>query len=121
MSATHVQLADGKLDHEILLRIARGGLHIADAELRYQLGRRGGPLGRLAGLLVDLQRRGLIEAEMHYRLTPAGAKLLHAHERPAARALSSLPWSNLPLPERPRVAQRVSASGPRSRAQTRIS
>jgi hypothetical protein len=82
----------------ILTRIARGGLHIPDAELRYQLARHAQPSERLPQRLADLQRRGLIEAETHYRLTRAGAQLLPADQRPAERAIGGIPWANQPLP-----------------------
>lgn len=88
-------------EREVLTRIARGGLLICETELRYQLQRHGMDLAALPGLLADLQQRGLIESETHYRLTAAGAALVPGGDRPAPRALSSIPWSS-PTPARGR-------------------
>lgn len=107
-----------ELEREVLLRLARGGLSVWDTELRYQLNRHGHPLENVPGLLADLQRRGLIEAEMHYRLTSAGAQLVPAAMRPAPIAISSTPWSNppLPLPTRARRARTAAGTSARTRA-----
>jgi len=111
-------LASGELEREVLARLARGGLSVWDTELRHQLRRRGHPLEALPGVLADLQRRGLIEAEMHYRLTPAGAELVPAAMRPAPIAISSAPWSNPPLspPTRRRRARPAARAVARTRA-----
>src|SRR5450755_2649922 len=101
-------------EREVLTRIARGGLLICETELRYQLQRRGMDLGSLPGLLADLQHRGLIESETHYRLTAAGAALVPAGgDRPAPRALSSIPWSSPPTPARGPRAPRPPTAGDR--------
>jgi hypothetical protein len=98
-------------DFEILTRIARGGLLICEVELRYQLARRGHDLASLPDLLAGLEQCGLIESAVHYRLTPAGAKFVPAAERPAAAAISSIPWAAPPLPTVPSSrARRSSAS-----------
>ncbi len=86
------------LDVEVLTRVARGGLLICEAELRYQLARRSHGPARVPGLLADLEQRGLIESAVHYRLTPAGAQLVPAAERPAPAAISSVPWTVPPTP-----------------------
>jgi hypothetical protein len=87
-----------ELDREVLTTIARGGLLICETELRYQLARRGQDRPDLLELLADLERRGLIESETHYRLTATGAQRVSASDRPAPRAISSIPWSTPPRP-----------------------
>jgi hypothetical protein len=89
-----------QLDTDVLTRIARGGLLISEAELSYQLARRGHDLATLPGLLAGLEDRGLIESAVHYRLTPAGAQLLPTAERPAPAGMSSIPWTVVPAPAR---------------------
>jgi hypothetical protein len=67
-------------DQRILVRVARGGIHIGEGELRYQLERKDNhPLAQadeLLDVLADLEARGLIEAELCFRLTPEGRKRL---------------------------------------------
>jgi hypothetical protein len=67
-------------DEQILHRVARGGIHIQDRELRYQLQRKDNhPLAQedeLLDVLAQMKQRGLIEAEMCFRLTPLGRALL---------------------------------------------
>lgn len=87
-----------QVDREILTRIAGGGLLLCETELRYQLARRGHHRRDLLELLADLERRGLIESETHYRLTLEGAAEVPARDRPAAPAISSIPWSSPPRP-----------------------
>ncbi|MGO9955970.1 MAG: hypothetical protein ACLP50_08305 [Solirubrobacteraceae bacterium] len=103
-------------DRELLTPIARGGLLISETELRYQLQRRAMDLGALPGLLADLQQRGLIESETHYRLTLAGAALVAVGDRPAPRGISSIPWANQPLPTSCRPSRRRAASTAPTRA-----
>ena len=81
-----------ELERQVLTRIARGDLLICETELRYQLQRRAFQANDLLGLLVDLEQQGLIESAMHYRLTEKGRKRLPARQRPAARAISGIPW-----------------------------
>jgi hypothetical protein len=63
-----------------LLRVARGGIHIQERELRYQLERKDNhPLAHedeLLDVLAQMKQRGLIEAEMCFRLTLEGHALL---------------------------------------------
>ncbi len=97
---------------EILTRIACGGLLICETELRYQLARDGHHGPELLDLLAELQQQGLIESEIHYRLTQEGAALVPAPDRPAPRAISSIPWTSAT----PRTPQRgPSRSRPRRR------
>ncbi|MCA1699922.1 MAG: hypothetical protein LC790_13890 [Actinobacteria bacterium] len=67
-------------DEQILLRVARGGVHIEERELRYQLERKDNhPLAQgdeLLDVLAEMKERGLIEAEMCFRLTAEGRALL---------------------------------------------
>jgi hypothetical protein len=95
---------------EILTRIARAGLLICETELRYQLAHHGHHGPELLDLLAELQQQGLIESEIHYRLTPAGAERLPPAERPAPQAIGSIPWSSPP--------PAVPAAGPSARAQS---
>jgi DNA-binding transcriptional MerR regulator len=63
-------------DHQILVRVDRGGILIGEAELRYQLQRKDDhPLAQadeLLDVLAEIEARGLIDAELCFRLTPEG-------------------------------------------------
>jgi hypothetical protein len=67
-------------DEQILLRVARGGIHIQERELRYQLERKDNhPLAHedeLLDVLAEMKQRGLIEAELCFRLTAEGRAVL---------------------------------------------
>src|SRR5258708_7815836 len=67
-------------DRQILVRVDRGGIHIGEGELRYQLDRKDAhPLAQedeLLDVLADLEARGLLEAELCFRLTAAGRECL---------------------------------------------
>ena len=67
-----------------LTRIARGGLLIAEDELYYQLQRHGVKPGQAPGLLADLQQRGLIESQTHYRLYARGRRTGAGRRPPGA-------------------------------------
>lgn len=86
--------APAELEREVLTRIARGGLLICETELGYQLHRCGHEHPDLIALLAELEHRGLIESEMHYRLTPSGAARVPDSDRPASRGVSSIPWGS---------------------------
>lgn len=112
------------LDREILTRIARGGLLICETELRYQLHRRGHDRPDLLELLADLEQRGLIESEIHFRLTLEGAARVPARDRPAARAISSIPWASASAGaarEAPRAAAALRPASPARRSRRRNS
>jgi hypothetical protein len=68
-------------DRQILVRVDRGGIHIGEGELRYQLQRKDAhPLAQedeLLDVLADLEARGLLEAELCFRLTAHGRECLH--------------------------------------------
>lgn len=100
-----------ELDREILTRVVRGGLLICETELHYQFARHGPDRSDLLDLLADLEQRGLIESEMHFRLTAEGAARVPARDRPAPRAISSIPWSAGSLL---RTASRPARGGPRA-------
>jgi hypothetical protein len=72
--------AVGVGDERILLRVARGGIHIGERELRYQLQRKDNhPLAQaeeLLDVLADLEAQRLVEAELCFRLTAAGRERL---------------------------------------------
>jgi hypothetical protein len=68
-------------ERQILVRVDRGGIHIGEGELRYQLQRKDNhPLAQadeLLDVLADLEARGLLEAELCFRLTAQGRECLH--------------------------------------------
>jgi hypothetical protein len=63
-------------EHQILVRVDRGGILIGERELRYQLERKDNhPFARadeLLDVLAEIEARGLIEAELCVRLTAEG-------------------------------------------------
>jgi hypothetical protein len=67
-------------DEQILLRVQHGGILIGESELRYQLERKDNhPLAQadeLVDVLAEMKARGLIEAEMCFRLTERGRAVL---------------------------------------------
>jgi hypothetical protein len=74
-------------DRQILVRVDRGGIEIGEGELRYQLECKDAhPLARadeLLDVLADLEARGLLQAELCFRLTVRGREQLAVEpERP---------------------------------------
>jgi hypothetical protein len=67
-------------EQQILVRVDRGGILIGEGELRYQLERKDNhPLAcedELLDVLAEIEERGLIEAELCFRLTAEGRALL---------------------------------------------
>jgi hypothetical protein len=63
-------------ERRILVRVDRGGILIGERELRYQLERKDShPLARsdeLLDVLAEIEARGLLEAELCFRLTAEG-------------------------------------------------
>ena len=63
-------------ERQILVRVQRGGILIGEGELRYQLERKDcHPLARaddLLEVLAEIEARGLLEAELCFRLTKEG-------------------------------------------------
>jgi hypothetical protein len=71
------------VDRTILEVVDRGGLHITEHELRYQLRRRNVDLVALLERMMELEHRGLTESTLCFRLTRAGIESLpDGHERP---------------------------------------
>jgi DNA-binding PadR family transcriptional regulator len=81
-----------ELQNEILTRIDRGGLHICEAELRYKLRWDERKHGPLLDLLDELEKQGLIESALHFRLTEHGRQLLPEDYRPPRRYGTGIPW-----------------------------
>jgi len=94
--ATSATIDPAQTERDVLTRIARGGLLISQEELYYQLQRHGVNPGRTPALLADLQQRGLIESQTHYRLTPSGAELVPPGDRPVPAAIIPTRWSSTP-------------------------
>jgi hypothetical protein len=67
-------------ERQILVRVDRGGILIGEGELRYQLERKDNhPLARedeLLDVLAGIEARGLLEAELCFRLTAGGCARL---------------------------------------------
>lgn len=80
-------------EQEILARIDRGGLHICEAELRHTLHWNDHANGSLLELLDELERQGLIESALHFRLTDHGRHRLPAAYQPLRRYGSGIPWT----------------------------
>jgi hypothetical protein len=63
-------------EQPILVRVDRGGILIGEREVRYQLQRKDGhPLAQadeLLDVLAEIEARGLLEAELCFRLTREG-------------------------------------------------
>ncbi len=111
--ATSAAIDPAQSQREILTRIARGGLLISEEELCYQIQRHGIDVRVLPDLLGDLQQRGLIESQTHYRLTPSGAALVPTADRPAPAAISPTRWSSPLSPSATNRARRAPAGAPR--------
>ena len=80
------------LQREILVRIDRGGLHICEAELRRKLRWEERGHGSLLALLDELERRGLIESAIHFRLTEHGRAHLPDDYEPPLRYGTGMAW-----------------------------
>ena len=81
------------LQQEVLTRIDRAGLHVCEAELRYKLRWDDQEHGALLELLDELERQGLIESALHFRLTDRGrAQLPDNYEPPLRYGTAGIPW-----------------------------
>ena len=89
---THQRPVPAELEQEILARIDRAGLHICEAELRYKLRWDEQEQGSLLELLDVLERQGLIESALQFRLTEHGRKLLPDDYEPPLRYGTGIPW-----------------------------
>jgi hypothetical protein len=79
------------LEQEILARIDRG-VQICEAELRYKLRWDEHEHGSLLELLDELERQGLLESALHFRLTEDGRARLSADYEPPLRYGSGIRW-----------------------------
>jgi DNA-binding PadR family transcriptional regulator len=89
---THQRPVRAELEQEILARIDRAGLHICEAELRYKLCWDERTHGSLLELLDELERQGLIESALHFRLTEHGREQLPDDYEPPLRYGTGVPW-----------------------------
>jgi hypothetical protein len=80
------------LEREILARVDRAGLHICEAELRYKLRWEERKHGSLLELMDELERQGLIERAIHYRLTEHGRAQHPDDHDPPLRYGTGIPW-----------------------------
>ena len=85
-----------ELEQEILARIDRAGLQVCEAELRYKLRWNEHKNGPLLDLLDGLERRGLIESALHFRLTEQGRAQLPGDYEPPLRCGTGIPWEVRP-------------------------
>lgn len=81
-----------EVEREILARIDRAVL-ICEAELRYKLRWNEQNDGCLLDLLDELERDGLIESALHFRLTDRGRAQLPEGYEPALRYGTGIPWT----------------------------
>lgn len=88
---THQRQVPAELEQEILGRIDRA-LLICEAELRYKLRWDDRTHGSLLGVLDELERNGLIESAIHFRLTEQGRAHLPDSYQPPLRYGSGIPW-----------------------------
>jgi DNA-binding PadR family transcriptional regulator len=88
---THQRPVPAELEREILARIVRA-LLICGAELRYKLRWDDRTHGSLLGILDELERDGLIESAIHFRLTEQGRAHLPEGYEPPVRYGTGIPW-----------------------------
>ncbi len=82
-------------DQEILARIDRG-VQVCEAELRYRLRWNEQEHGSLLELLDELERHGLIESALHFRLTDHGRARLPDNYEPPLRYGNGISWEVQP-------------------------
>ena len=90
--ATKQLAVPAELEQEILARIDRAGLHVCEAELRYKLRWAEHKDGSLLDVLDELERCGLIESALHFRLTDRGRSQLRDDYQPPLRYGTGIPW-----------------------------
>lgn len=90
---TEQRQVPAELEQEILMRIDRAALHICEAELRYKLRWDERTHGSLLELLDELERRGLIDSAIHFRLTERGRAHLPENYEPPLRYGTGIPWT----------------------------
>jgi hypothetical protein len=91
LAPTELQIP-AELEQEILMRIDRASLHICEAELRQKLRWDDRKHGPLLELLDELERKGLIESALHFRLTEHGRAQLPDDYEPPLRYGTGIPW-----------------------------
>ena len=91
LSTKHLVIP-GELEQEILARIDRASLHMCEAELRYQLRWDEPRDGSLLEALDELERRGLVESSLHFRLSERGREQLPDDYEPPLRYGTGIPW-----------------------------
>jgi DNA-binding PadR family transcriptional regulator len=94
--ATKRLIVPTAVEQEILARIDRAGTQICEAELRYKLRWHEHKDGSLLDVLDDMERRGLIESALHFRLTEQGRTALPHDYQPPLRYGSGIPWRHQP-------------------------
>jgi hypothetical protein len=97
-------------EQEILARIDRAGLHICEAEPRYKLRWDERTDGSLLDVLDELERRGLVESSLHFRLSQCGREQLPDDYEPPPRYGTGIPWEVRCLTARFRRDRRCSPS-----------
>jgi DNA-binding PadR family transcriptional regulator len=70
----------------------RAGLAVCEAELRYKLRWNECTHGSLLALLDELERAGLVESAIHFRLTDHGRGNLPDNYEPPSRYGSAIRW-----------------------------
>jgi hypothetical protein len=90
--ATKQLQVPAELEEEILARIDRAGLHICEAELRYMLRWDEQKDSSLLDVLDELERQGLIESALHFRLTEHGRTRLPDGYEPPPRYGTGIRW-----------------------------
>jgi DNA-binding PadR family transcriptional regulator len=90
--ATQQLAISADLEEEIIARVDRAGLEICEAELRYTLRWDDQKDGSLLEVLDELERRGLIESALHFRLTERGHAQLPDGYEPPLRYGGGIPW-----------------------------
>jgi hypothetical protein len=91
LAPTQLLIPDA-LRQEVLARIDRG-VQICEAELRYKLRWNEREGGCLLDVLDELERQGLIESAIHFRLTDQGRTQLPAGYEPPLRHGSGIAWN----------------------------
>jgi DNA-binding PadR family transcriptional regulator len=88
----HQRPVPAEFEQEILARIDRAGLHVCEAELHYKLRWDEHTHGSLLELLDELERQGLIESALHFRLTDKGRAQLPDDYEPPLRYGTGIAW-----------------------------
>jgi DNA-binding PadR family transcriptional regulator len=93
---TRQRQVPAELEQEILARVDRAGLQMCEAELRYKLRWDDQEHGSLLDLMDELEREGLIESALHFRLTDSGRAQLPDDYEPPLRYGTGIPWEVQP-------------------------